>query len=233
MNAVSWKVLKEVRFGLLIMEPNVRGCGVRRRRRRRCSGMKRVSGWSRLTLRCHDATNVRESERKKEKETIRKVPSSWYIKIYKNEGMYAWECMNMWHAKINSSWALPNPNLPAHTHLKCMEHCYNAHVMQCMKYKDHLNKNPSQNFNKNSKVLKNFNQFQKPQKLGQRSWICMIKMKKVSYQKRNKDLETKEEVRNVRGLSLRCLGVREKKIHRERSKEMSEKSQWLLFIEIS
>ena len=33
--------------------------------------------------------------------------------------------------------------------------------MQCMKFKDHLNKNPSQNFNKNSKVLKNLKQFQK------------------------------------------------------------------------
>ena len=47
-----------------------------------------------------------------------------------------------------------------------------------MKFKDHFNKNPSQNFNKNSKVLKNLKQFQKPQKLGQRSWKCMIKMKK-------------------------------------------------------
>ena len=26
------------------------------------------------------------------------------------------------------------------THLKCMKHCYNAHVMQCMKFKDHLKK---------------------------------------------------------------------------------------------
>ena len=38
-----------------------------------------------------------------------------------------------------------------------MKHCYNAHVMQCMKFKDHLNKNPSQNFNKK---LKNFENFQ-------------------------------------------------------------------------
>ena len=53
------------------------GSGVRRRRRRRrCPGMKRVPGWSRLTLKCHDATNVRRRERKKERETIRKVPSS-------------------------------------------------------------------------------------------------------------------------------------------------------------
>ena len=46
-----------------------------------------------------------------------------------------------------------------------MKHCYNAHVMQCMKFKDHLNKNLSQNFNKNSRILKNFNQFQKTLKV--------------------------------------------------------------------
>jgi len=74
--------------------------------------------------------------------------------------------------------------------------------MQCMKFKYHSNKNPSQNFNKNSKVLKNLKQFQKPQKLGQRSWKCMIKMKKVSYQVRNKDLETKKEVRKMKSLSF-------------------------------
>ena len=27
-------------------------------------------------------------------------------------------------------------------------------VMQCMRFKDHLNKDPSQNFNKNSTILK-------------------------------------------------------------------------------
>ena len=74
--------------------------------------------------------------------------------------------------------------------------------MQYMKFKDHFNKNPSQNFNKNSKVLKNLNQFQKPQKLGQRLWKYMIKMKKVSYQMTNKDLETENEVRKLKCLSL-------------------------------
>ena len=105
------------------------------------------------------------------------------------------------------------------THLKCMKHCYNAHVMQCMKFKDHFNKNPSQNFNKNSKVLKNLKQFQKPRKLGQRSWKCMMKMKKVSYQMRNKDLETENEVRRLKSLRFGCLGVREEKSYQERSKE--------------
>ena len=54
----------------------MRGCGVRRRRRSRCPGTKRVPERSRLTLRCHDATNIRGRERKKERETIKKVPSS-------------------------------------------------------------------------------------------------------------------------------------------------------------
>ena len=54
----------------------MRGCGVRMRRKRRCLGMKKVLGRSGLMLRCHDATNVRGRERRKERETIKKVPSS-------------------------------------------------------------------------------------------------------------------------------------------------------------
>ena len=46
--------------------------------------MKRVSGRSRLMLRCHDTTNIRRKERKKERETIRRVPNNRYR-----------ECMNM------------------------------------------------------------------------------------------------------------------------------------------
>ena len=61
----------------------------------------------------------------------------------------------------------------------------------------------------------------------------MIKMKKVSYQKRNKDLETKKEVRNVRVLSLRCLGVREERKYRERSKENGSEIARRVFIETS
>ena len=114
-----------------------------------------------------------------------------------------------------------------------MKHCYNASVMQCMKFKVHLNKNPSQNFNKNSKVLKNLKQFQKPQKLGQRSCKCMIKREKESYQMKNKDLETKNEVRKMKSLSFRCLGVREERSYQERSKENGSEIARHEFIETS
>ena len=116
------------------------------------------------------------------------------------------------------------------THLKCMKHRYNAHVMQCMKFKDHFNKNPSQNFNKNSKVLKNLKQFQNPQKLGQRSWKCMIKMKKVSYQMRNKDLETEKEVRKMKSLSFGWLREGEKSVYREGSRRIETEIARILFI---
>ena len=47
--------------------------------------------------------------------------------------------------------------------------------MQCMKLKDHLNKNPSQNFNKHSTILKNLKIFQKSQNLGLNAWIMREK----------------------------------------------------------
>ena len=55
MNASSREVLKEIRVGLLITEPNRRGSRVRRSG---CPRAKRVSGQSRLTFRCRDANNV-------------------------------------------------------------------------------------------------------------------------------------------------------------------------------
>ena len=56
----------------------MRRCGVRMRRRRRCSRMKRVQGHSGFTFRCHDAINVRKRER--EREIIRKAPNIFNIK---------------------------------------------------------------------------------------------------------------------------------------------------------
>ena len=71
------------------MEPDLRGCGVRRRRRRRCHRTKRVLRWSRLMLRCHDATNVSGRERKKERERQSEKSQTVDITKYRIEGMYA------------------------------------------------------------------------------------------------------------------------------------------------
>ena len=58
-------------------------------KKKKCPDTKRVSGQSRLMLKCHDATNVKGRIREKERETIRKVPNNRYIKIYKIKGKYA------------------------------------------------------------------------------------------------------------------------------------------------
>ena len=47
---------------------------------------------------------------------------------------------------------------------KCMKHCYNAHVMQCMMFKDQIYKTHPKNFAKTSLILKNPKFFNKPQK---------------------------------------------------------------------
>ena len=44
-----------------------------------------------------------------------------------------------------------------------------------MGFKYHLNKNPCQNFNKNSTILNNPKIFQKPQNLGLNAWIMREK----------------------------------------------------------
>ena len=79
MNATSWKVIQEVWFGLLITEPDLRGSRVKWRRRRRCLETKRVPGRNGFTFRCHDTTNVRNKERGRERETIRKAPTRYNI----------------------------------------------------------------------------------------------------------------------------------------------------------
>ena len=75
MNASSRKVLKEVRFGLLITEPDMRGSRIRRSR---CPRTKRVPGWSGFVFGCHRHRLTQTEER--ERETIRKVPNT--IQIY-------------------------------------------------------------------------------------------------------------------------------------------------------
>ena len=74
-------------------------------------------------------------ERNKQKST-----NNININIKINKGTYAWKCMNMWHANLKTSWAQPNPNLPAHINSTYIAHnyntwkySYNENVMQCMK----------------------------------------------------------------------------------------------------
>ena len=69
-----------------------------------------------LRLGAIDTSNVNR-KRGKERETIRKVPSSFKYQEYWKEVRMHGKCMNMWHAKENASWAQPNPNLSAHKHI--------------------------------------------------------------------------------------------------------------------
>ena len=89
MNALSREVLKEIRFGILITELDRKR---RRIRRSGCPGMKRVLGWSRFVFGCHRSRLTQTEEREREKETIRKVPSS---KIYQNILNRTYVCMGM------------------------------------------------------------------------------------------------------------------------------------------
>ena len=59
---------------------------------------------------------------------------------------------------------------------------------------------------------------------------CMIKMKKASYQMKNKDLETENEVRKMKRLSFGCLGEGEILFCRERSGRNGKEIAWILFI---
>ena len=177
MNASSWKFLREVWFSLLIMEPNVRWSGVRRRRRRRCHGMKRVSGWNGFTFRCHDATNVRNRERGRERETIRKAPTRYSIT---NIEPWRYVCTKM-HEHVTCKYKCiigsvqSKPTNTQHsnkvnTHRKCMKHYYNAYVMQCLKFQTSFWQNPSQKLTKNFIDFENFQNFPKIPKVGHKTW---------------------------------------------------------------
>ena len=133
--------------------------------------MKRILGRSGFSFRCHRVTN---QKKEREKETRRKAPTQINIKIKINEGTYAWKMHEHVTCKLKNIMGLAQskPTSTHHcnkvnTHLKCMKHCYNANVMQCMNILDHLNKNHPNNFTKTSSILKNLKKFQKPQKLGQ------------------------------------------------------------------
>ena len=59
---------------------------------------------------------------------------------------------------------------------------------------------------------------------------CMIKMKKAPHQMKNKDLETENEVRKMKRLSLRCLGEGEILFCLERLGRNGIEITWILFI---
>ena len=76
--------------------------------------------------------------------------------------------MNMSHANLNACSAQSKPTSTQHsnkvnTHLKCMKHCYNAHVMQCMKFWPHWSNTKPKSFYKISSILKNTQKFFKNQ----------------------------------------------------------------------
>ena len=87
-----------------------------------------------LHLGAIEQTNARERER----ERIKKVATI----IYQNIKNWRYVCMKMhehvtWKFKCIMVLAQSNPTSTQHsnkvnTHLKCMKHCYNANVMQCM-----------------------------------------------------------------------------------------------------
>ena len=56
------------------------------------------------------------------------------------------------------------------THLNAWKYSYYASVMKCMRFETRLSKNPSQNFNNNSLILKNPKIFQRPQNVVFKSW---------------------------------------------------------------
>ena len=131
MNATSGKVLQEVLMSLLITELDRK----RSRIRRWCLGTKSVLGWSRFALRCHAHTVW---ERGGERETNKKVPIKKSTKNKKRKVCMHEQCMIMWRATKYHHGLSPIQTYQhtrfqhRNTHLKCMKHCENANVMQCM-----------------------------------------------------------------------------------------------------
>ena len=79
MNASSGKVLKEVRFGLLITESDVRGSRIRRGE---CPGTKRVPGLSRFAFRCHRSKLTQTEKGEGERNNQKSPKQQEYNKMY-------------------------------------------------------------------------------------------------------------------------------------------------------
>ena len=149
--------------------------------------------------------------------------------------MHAWKCMSIWYAIVITSWAQPNPNLPAHkqfniynTHLNAWKYSYNAHGMQWMKNLKHFHKNQPKNFVKNSTILKNPKFSTKTQK---------VRSKHVMHEEWVKKRHTrcKESIQRpkntwVGGLEWEreILGGEETRIDRERLSKMKSELRYTL-----
>ena len=90
-----------------------------------------------LRLGAIDTTNVNK-KRGREKETIRKVPKQFIIVEYVKRNTYAWRMHEHVTCKRNCIVGLaqskPISTQIVCTHLNAWKYCYNAYVMQCMKY---------------------------------------------------------------------------------------------------
>ena len=96
------------------------------------------------------------------------------------------------------------------THLKCMKHCYNAHVIL-------------KNWAKTSLILKNLKTFQKSQKLGHKMWNAWWREGLRTLLVKKSKIEVEEHLGMKFGVSERCLGGEKTQISWERSKRIDLK----------
>ena len=154
----------------------------------------------------------RLSERKRKRE--RDTQKSTNQQKYQIERKERYVCMNMWHATKKHHGLSPIQTYQ-HTRFhyiehtsKCMKHCENANVMQCISKKDHLNVTQPKNFTKISSILKNPKNVQQPQKPSSKWMKCMINERKEIILDEEHKVWAKNQVGKVKRLSEKCLGER-------------------------
>ena len=105
--------------------------------------LERKGFWDEVDFRLGATEQLTERgrERERERERRRKAPTQINIKIKINEGTYAWKMHEHVICKLKNIMGSTQskPTSTHHcnkvnTHLKCMKHCYNANVMQCMMF---------------------------------------------------------------------------------------------------
>ena len=94
-----------------------------------------------------------------------------------------------------------------------------------MKVYKHWHNTQPKNVTKSHEFWKTPQKLFKNQNLGQKRMECMIKEWERIIPDEEHLIWVEDQERNVKGLSLRCLRVREERICQERLKEMSEKSR--------